>query len=73
MIETLAVRDPVAKGLNVTVIKQVPPARTLLRQVLVSAKSLLFVPVMEMLVKFAATLPLLLSVICWERLLVPTG
>jgi hypothetical protein len=59
--------------------KQIPrnfplaPAGTVLPQVLVSAKSLLSVPVMEILVKFTATLPLLLSVTLLERLLVPTG
>jgi len=54
--ETLAVRDPVAKGLNVTVTKQLPPAGMLLPQVLLSAKSLLSVPIIEIPVKFTATL-----------------
>ena len=72
-IETLAVRDPLAKGVNVTVIKQLSPAGTLLPQVLVSAKSLLSIPTIEIPVKFTATLPLLLSVILLERLLVLTG
>jgi len=72
-IETLAERNPLAKGVNVTVIKQLSPAGTLLPQVLVSAKSLLSVPMIEIPVKFTATLPLLLSVILLERLLVLTG
>ena len=55
-ILTLAVRDPLAKGVNVTVIKQLSPAGTVLPQVLLSAKSLLSVPIIEIPVKFTATL-----------------
>ena len=71
--ETLAERDPLAKGVNVTEMKQLSPAGTVLPLVLVSAKSCAFVPVMEMPVMFTATLPLLLSVTLCGRLLVPTG
>ena len=45
----------------------------LLPQVLVSAKSFASIPVMEMLVMFTAAPPLLVSVILFGRLLVPTG
>jgi hypothetical protein len=42
-----AVRSPLARGLKVTLMKQLPPAATLLPQVLVWAKSLGSVPVIE--------------------------
>ena len=73
MTETLADRVPFAEGVNVTVTKQLAPAATLEPQVLVWAKSLAFVPVIEMLLMATATLPLLLSVIFLGRLFVPTG
>ena len=40
LTDTLAVRFPLAEGVNVTVMKQPAPAATLDRQVFVSAKSL---------------------------------
>ena len=70
--ESVAVRFPVADGVNVTVIEQLAPAATLVPQVLVSAKSAAFVPVKEMPVMLTATLPLLLNVTLLGRLLVPT-
>jgi hypothetical protein len=53
--------------------KQLAPEATLLPQVLVSAKSFALIPVMEMLMMFTAAPPLLVSVILFGRLLVPTG
>ena len=47
---TLAVRDPVAEGVKVTLIEQLALAATLLPQVFVWAKSPEFVPVSPMLV-----------------------
>ena len=64
---------PSDDGVNVTVIVQLAPALTLLPQVLVSPKSPLFVPVIEMLVMLTVTLALLLRVIFLAALLVPTG
>ena len=45
-----ATRDPVAKGVKVTLMVQLPPAATALPQLLLWAKSPAFVPVIEMLV-----------------------
>src|SRR5579863_4918975 len=60
---TAAVRAPVAVGLNVTLIEQVPLfAATELPQVFVCAKSPLFAPVTAMLVIPSAALPVLVSV-----------
>ena len=53
----VAVRVPVAVGLKVTLIVQLDAAATLLPQVLVCAKSPLFVPVTAMLVMLNAVLP----------------
>ncbi len=52
---------------------QLAPALTVVPQVLVSAKSFLLVPVIEMLVTLTLTLALLLSVIFFAVLFVPTG
>ena len=59
---TEAVRLPLADGVNVTLIGQLPSAATELPQVLVSEKSLAFVPVTVMLVMLKAALPVLLRV-----------
>lgn len=64
---------PLAEGVNVTVIAQVPPAFTLVPQLLVCAKSALLVPVIEILILPTATLPLLLRLIFFAGLVVPTG
>jgi hypothetical protein len=53
--------------------KQLAPEATLLPHVLVSAKSPTSVPVIAMPEMLTATLPLLVSVILFARLLVPTG
>src|SRR5947208_6327731 len=53
----VAVRVPVAVGLNVTLIVQLDAAATLVPQVLVCAKSPLWVPVTAMLVMLNAVLP----------------
>jgi hypothetical protein len=71
--ETSAVRLPSADGVKVTVMVQLAPALTLVPQVLVSVKSLAFVPVIVMLVMLTATLALLLRVIFLATLLVLTG
>ena len=59
---TEAVRLPLADGVNVTLIVQLPPAATELPQSLVSEKSLAFVPVTVTLVMLKAPLPVLLRV-----------
>ena len=53
----VALRVPVAVGLNVRLIVQLDPAATLEPQLLVCAKSPLLVPVMAMLVIDSAALP----------------
>jgi hypothetical protein len=74
---TDAVRAPVAAGVKVTLTVQLPPAggtlTLVLQAVLVdaSAKSPLFVPVILMLVKFSAALPVFVSVTVWAVLVVP--
>jgi hypothetical protein len=62
VIATLATRLPVAVGLNVTLIVQFAAAATLAPHVFVSEKSLLFAPVIVMLVMFSVSLPLFVSV-----------
>ena len=69
---TLAVRVPVAVGLNVTLIVQLAPALTELPQVLLWAKSPLLVPVMAMPLMLSAALPALDRVIDCAALLAPT-
>src|SRR5208337_5382639 len=59
---TAAVRVPVAVGVNVTLIVQLPPPATELPQVLVWAKSPALVPVIATLVILKAALPVLLRV-----------
>jgi hypothetical protein len=59
---TEAVRLPVAAGVKVTVMAQLPPAATELPHVLVWAKSLALVPVNTRLVMLKAALPVLLRV-----------
>jgi hypothetical protein len=70
---TEAVRLPLADGVNVTLIGQLPPAAAELPQVLVSEKSLAFVPVTVMLVMLKAALPVLLRVTVCAALVIPTG
>jgi len=70
---TEAVRLPLADGVNVTLIGQLPSAATELPQVLLSEKSLAFVPVTVMLVMLKGALPVLLRVTVCAPLVVPTG
>jgi hypothetical protein len=60
---TAAVRAPVAAGVKVTLIEQLPLAATELPQVLVWAKSPALVPASAKPVIFKAALPVLLRVI----------
>jgi hypothetical protein len=62
VMETFALREPAAVGLNVTFTVQLALAFTLPPQVLVAEKSPLFVPVIVMLVRERAAEPLLVSV-----------
>jgi hypothetical protein len=72
-----AVRDPVADGVNVTMIVQLPPVPTPLPQSFVSAKSAEFVPLRPMLdiarevlpvsVSFTACAALVVPVPCWAN------
>ena len=59
---TEAVRLPLAVGVKVTLMVQLPPAATELRQVLVWAKSPALVPVTATLEMFKAAFPVLLRV-----------
>jgi hypothetical protein len=59
---TEAVRLPLAEGVNVTLIVQLPPAVTELPQLLLCAKSLAFVPVNPRLAMVNVALPLLVRV-----------
>ncbi len=75
LIEMLALRDPVADGVKVTLIVQFAPAASvlgLMGQVFVCAKSLAFVPLTVMLVIVSAAVPLLVSVTDLAALVVPT-
>ena len=72
LIETFAVRVPAAVGVNVTLMVQLALAFTLLPQVLVAAKSPLFVPVIVILVRESAAEPLLVSVTLCAALVVFT-
>jgi hypothetical protein len=55
--EIAAVSAPIAVGLKFTVIVQLPPAATLVPQLLLWAKLLIFAPVTEMLVMVSAPVP----------------
>ena len=57
-----AFRVPVAVGLNLTVIAQLALAAMLVPQLFVCEKSLAFVPVIVMPVKFSCVLPMFVSV-----------
>ncbi len=65
-------RVPEAVGVNVTLMVQFAPAATELPQLLVCAKSPLFVPVTAMLVRFSEALPVFESVTVCAALVVPT-
>jgi hypothetical protein len=70
--ETAAVRDPLAAGVKVTLIVQLPPAATLAPQVLVWTKSPGLAPERAMLEIVKAAEPVLFSVTAWAVLVVPT-
>jgi hypothetical protein len=75
VIDTLALRVPVAVGVKVTLIVQFDPAASVLDplgHVLVCAKSPLLVPVKPMLLMVKAALPLLVNVTVWAALVVLT-
>jgi hypothetical protein len=72
VIETEALRLPVAIGLKTTVTVQVALCATDVPQVLVSLKSPEFVPVMLIEVILSEELPVLDRVIAWLALAVPT-
>ena len=70
---SVAVRVPAAVGVNVTLIAQAaPPGGTDTPQLLVCAKSPLFVPMIAMLEMLRLTFPVFESVTIWEALVVPT-
>jgi hypothetical protein len=73
VIDTEALRVPVAVGWNVNVSVQLPLAATELPQLFVSVKSEGFVPATEMLVILKAVLPTLVSVTVWGALVCPTA
>jgi len=58
----VALREPAAAGVKVTVIGQLPPDATLAPQVFVWEKSPMFVPVMVMPEMASVAVPVLLSV-----------
>lgn len=68
---TEAVREPVAVGVNFTLIEQLAPTATLLPQVFVWEKSTGFAPVKPMLVRLKLAAPVLVSVMFCSALVVP--
>ena len=70
-MEMLALRAPLADGVNVTLIKHDAPTAKLPGHVLVCAKSLAFVPVTVMPLIVSALVPLLVSVTVCALLVVP--
>src|SRR5512146_843544 len=70
---TEAVRVPVAVGVKVTLMVQLPLAATELPQVFVWAKSPELVPASEMPLIVRVLLPMLVRVTFWAVLLVPTA
>jgi hypothetical protein len=67
----VALCEPLAVGVKVTLKVQLPPAATVAPQLLVCAKSLLFVPVMVTLVTLSLALPVLHSIMVSAALVVP--
>jgi hypothetical protein len=70
---TAAARDPLAVGLNVTLIEHLAPAATLDPQPLVCAKSPGLAPVSAMLEMLKAAVPVFVSVTVWAALVEPTA
>ena len=66
-------RAPVAAGLKLTLIVQVPPAATGVEQVLVSPKSPALAPETATLLTVSAAVPALETVTVWAALVVPTS
>src|SRR5215472_10589808 len=60
-----ALREPRAAGVKVTLNVQLAPPATLEPQVLVSAKSPLFLPVIATLLRLSGALPILVKVTFW--------
>ena len=73
MMVSVAVRDPAAVGVNVTLTAQFTPARNELPQVFVCAKSPELVPVRERLEMARVTIPVFVRVRVWTGLAVPMG
>ena len=71
VIASVAVRVPLALGVKVTLMVQLPPDATLLPQVFVCPKSPAFAPVKAMLPMFSVTLESLVSVTACGALVVP--
>ena len=71
MMVTAAVRVELARGVNVTLMVQLPPAETVPPQVVVSAKSAESVPVMAMLTPVKFVVPVLVKVMTCAGLVVP--
>jgi hypothetical protein len=69
----VAEREPVACGVKVTVIVQLPPAGTLPPQLLVCAKSPGLFPVKLMPLMLSVTVPTLVNLTGAPGLVVPTG
>src|SRR5713226_757536 len=69
---TLALRLPVAEGVKVTLMVQDALMASVPGQLLVWAKSVLFVPLRAMLLILKEAVPLLVSVIVFAALVVPT-
>ncbi len=65
---SVALRVPVAVGVKVTLIEQLPPVATDVPQLLVWAKSPGLAPVREMPLILSAPLPVLLRVTVWAEL-----
>jgi hypothetical protein len=70
---TDAVRLPLAVGVNITLIVQLPPAASELPHVFVCAKSPAFAPVIAMLDRLKPALPVLPRVTVWGALVEPTA
>jgi hypothetical protein len=68
-----AVKEPLAAGVKVTLIVQLPPAATLAPQLLLCAKSMGFAPVSAIPLILKAPLPVLLKVTVWAALVAPTA
>jgi hypothetical protein len=75
LIETLALREPNFVGLKITLMVQGLPAATLVPHGFVGLreKSPGLVPVMVMLLMVSAELPVLVRVVLWAVLLLPTN